>query len=111
MARFIGKFLAWGLFFVFLLASTASLSALAPIQPGVFPGTVLIADRGNNRLIEVNTDKQIVWELNLNDLYPGLPLGDGADDTFFARVGKTILVNLEFYDLIAQIDYASKQLD
>jgi len=103
--------LAWAVSIVFLFTSSTSLSALAPpTQSGVFPGTVLIADRGNNRLIEVTTDKRVVWELNLNDLYPGLPLGDGADDTFFAPGGKTILVNLEFYDVIAQIDYASKQV-
>ena len=110
MTRRISKGLIWGLLVVFLLVSTASLLAAPLTPPKVFPGTVLIADRGNNRLIEVNADKQVVWELNFNALYPGLPRGDGADDSFFSPNGKTILVNLEFYNLVAEIDYASKQV-
>ncbi len=67
---------------------------------------VLIADRGNNRLIEVTPDKQIVWEYHFD-----LPrLGLGADDAFFTDDGKSIIVNLEEYHLIEIIDYQTKQV-
>lgn len=67
---------------------------------------VLIADRGNNRILEVTPDKKIVWEYNFN-----LPkLGLGADDAFFADGGKSIIVNLEEYHIIEIIDYTSKNV-
>jgi hypothetical protein len=67
---------------------------------------VLIADRGNNRIIEVTPDKKIVWEYHFT-----LPkMGWGADDAFFTDGGKTIIVNLEEYHIIQMIDYASKKV-
>lgn len=67
---------------------------------------VLIADRGNNRIIEVTPDKKIVWEYKFN-----LPvLGYGADDAFFINGGKQIIANLENYQEIQIIDYATKQV-
>lgn len=67
---------------------------------------VLIADRGNNRIIEVTPDKQIVWKYE----FKGLPPGYGADDSFFADDGKTVIVNLENYHVIEQIDYQTKKI-
>ncbi len=67
---------------------------------------VLIADRGNNRVIEVTPDKQIIWEYQ----FKGLPPGYGADDAFFADGGKTVIVNLEYYHLIEEIDYQTKKI-
>ena len=67
---------------------------------------VLIADRGNNRIIEVTPDKKIVWEYT----FTGLPPGFGADDSFFTDGGKTVIVNLERYHLIEQIDYQTKKI-
>lgn len=67
---------------------------------------VLIADRGNNRIIEVTPDKKIVWEYHFN-----LPrMGLGADDAFFTDNGKSVIVNLEEYHLIQIIDYATKKV-
>lgn len=67
---------------------------------------LLIADRGNNRLLEVTPDKKIIWEYHFN-----LPqLGLGADDSFFTDNGKSIIVNLEEYHLIQILDYATKQV-
>ncbi len=65
---------------------------------------VLIADRGNNRLIEVTPDKKIIWQHFFNVPAPGL----GADDAFFTDGGKSVIVNLEEFQLIEIIDYASK---
>ena len=67
---------------------------------------VLIADRGNNRLVEVSPDKKIIWEYTFD-----LPkLGLGADDSFFADNGKTVIVNLEEYHVLELIDYATKKV-
>jgi len=66
---------------------------------------VLIADRGNNRIIEITPDKKIVWEYQ----FKNLPLGDGADDAFFADNGRTIVANLENYNIIEQIDFQTQQ--
>lgn len=67
---------------------------------------VLIADRGNNRLIEVTPDKKIIWEYQFDLPRPGL----GADDSFFADGGKQVIVNLEMYHVIEIIDYATKKV-
>jgi hypothetical protein len=67
---------------------------------------VLIADRGNNRVIEVTPEKRIVWEYD----FKGLPPGYGADDAFFADGGKTVVMSLEFYHVIETIDYATKKI-
>jgi hypothetical protein len=67
---------------------------------------VLIADRGNNRIIEVTPDKQIVWEYDFKGLSPGF----GADDAFFTDSGKTVIVNLEKYHIVEQIDYQTKKI-
>ncbi len=67
---------------------------------------VLIADRGNNRLIEVTPNKQIIWEYQ----FKGLPPGYGADDAFFTDGGKTVIVSLENYQITEQIDYQTKKI-
>ncbi len=67
---------------------------------------VLIADRGNNRVIEVTPEKQIVWTYEF-----ALPKrGLGADDAFFADNGRTIIVTLEHFHVIQQIDYQSRRV-
>lgn len=67
---------------------------------------VLIADEDNGRLLEVTPDKKIVWEYKFGSLTQGV----GADDSFFTDNGKTVIVNLENYQLIQQIDYATKKV-
>ncbi len=65
---------------------------------------VLIADRGNNRVLLVSPQKQILWEYRLE----GFPPGSGADDAFFADDGKSVIVNLEHQQVIQIIDVATK---
>ncbi len=67
---------------------------------------VLIADRGNNRLIEVTPDKKIVWEYQ----FKGLPPGYGADDAFFTDNGKIVVASLEYYHIVELIDYQTKKI-
>lgn len=90
-------------------AQTATAAELAstPASTDALGGyNVLIADRGNNRLIEVTPDKKIVWQYNFNLAKMGL----GADDSFFTDNGKSVIVNLEEYNTIQHIDYATKQV-
>ncbi len=68
---------------------------------------VLIADRGNNRLIEVTPDKKIVWEYHFDNVSKP---GYGADDSFFYDNGNSIIVNLELYHIIELLDYKTKQV-
>lgn len=65
---------------------------------------VLIADRGNNRVLLVSPKKEILWEYD----FVGLPPKSGADDAFFADEGKSIVVNLEHEQVVQVIDVASK---
>jgi len=74
---------------------------------GAFSGKLLIADRGNNRLLLVSPDKKIVWR------YParGRPAPKGGfyfpDDAFFTHRGKGIISNQEGNDTIVEIAFPS----
>lgn len=92
---------------------TPTASAPPPLPAGdrfPLPGNLLIADSGNNRIIEVTPDKKIVWE------FPGpASLGPGQkfaapDDAFFTPGGKTIIANQERYHQIVEIDYATRKI-
>lgn len=74
--------------------------------PGLGAYNVLIADRGNNRVLEVSPDKKILWQYNFSLPHMGL----GADDSFFYNSGKNIIVNLEEYQEIQKIDFNSKKV-
>ncbi len=67
---------------------------------------VLIADRGNNRLIEVSPAGKIVWQYHFNVARPGL----GADDAFFVNGGLDVLTSLEDNQFIELIDYQTKKV-
>lgn len=89
-----------------------------PIWPGAagqaLPYPVLIADRGNNRMLEVTPDHRIVWQ------FPA-PAGSAAaaasgtaqapfaydDDTFFTPDGKSVITNQEDKSAISVIGYYS----
>jgi hypothetical protein len=55
------------------------------------PWPIVIADRRNNRLIEVTPDKRIVWEFPS----PDLETYRGNDDVFFTPDGNQLLANEE----------------
>ena len=85
-----------------------------PTNPGATPSdpaalggyNVLIADRGNNRLIIVSPEKKILWEYRFHGLAPG----DGADDAFFADNGTHILASVEHGQIVEVIDRATKKV-
>ena len=79
--------------------------APVPGDPAALGGyNMLVADRGNNRVILLSPDKKILWQYDFQGLKPG----DGADDAFFADDGKTVIVNLEHGQVIQLIDFATK---
>ena len=67
---------------------------------------VLIADRGNNRLILVSPQKKILWAYRFTDVPPS----SGADDAFFADGGKSIIANFEHQQVIRIIDRQTKKV-
>jgi outer membrane protein assembly factor BamB len=75
-----------------------------------FAGHLLIADRGNNGLIVVNADKQVLWR------YPSTsrPAPPGGfyfpDDAFFVDHGRSIVSNEEENHAIVRIAYPSGRL-
>ena len=71
------------------------------------PYPIVIADRRNNRLIEVAPNKEIVWEFPS----PNLKVYRGNDDVFFSPDGKKLMVNEEDNYDIHIIDYATKALE
>jgi len=87
---------------------TATASPTAWDSP--LPHPIIIADRGNSRIIEVTPDKQVVWTFPAPG---GLPAGQsfvGGDDAFFTPGGGQIISNEEMNGTIAIIDYATRQV-
>ncbi len=72
-----------------------------------FPGTLLIADRGNDRLLAMNPQRTITW------VYPSaaMPAPPGGfyfpDDAFFIKGGTGIISNQEDNHTIVEIGYPS----
>ena len=78
--------------------------------PGVMPANLLIADRANNRVIEVTPDRKLVWEFpRPGDLQPGQHFR-WPDDAFYAPDGKSIVVNEEESHAIVLVDYATHRI-
>jgi len=74
-----------------------------------FPGGLLIADRGNSRLIVVNDAGRILWRF---PVHGSLPPGQSfsADDAFVAPDGRTIVANDEAHQVIDRIDIATRRV-
>ncbi len=75
-----------------------------------YSGTLLIADRGNDRLVAIDPGRNIVWQ------YPSasMPPPPGGfyfpDDAFFIRHGTGIISNQEDNHTIVEIGYPSGRL-
>jgi outer membrane protein assembly factor BamB len=75
-----------------------------------FSGHLMIADRGNDRLLVVNANKQIVWR------FPSAqhPAPSGGfyfpDDAFFIHKGTGIISNEEQNERIVQLSYPGGKL-
>jgi hypothetical protein len=73
---------------------------------GPLPYPIVIADRRNNRLIEIAPDKRVVWEFPS----PNLKIYRGNDDVFFSPDGRRLMVNEEDNYDIHIVDYATRSL-
>ncbi len=87
------------------MPSTTTQGDPALVRP--FAGLLLIADRGNNRLLVMNAHKHIVWRYPDPSLpAPAAPLYF-PDDAFWVHRGHAILVNEEENDTVIEIAYPS----
>jgi DNA-binding beta-propeller fold protein YncE len=77
-----------------------------PAWSGPLPYPIVIADRRNNRLIEIAPDKRIVWEF----ASPSLAVYRGNDDVFFSTDGRRLMVNEEDNYDIHIVDYETRKL-
>lgn len=89
-------------------ATTATGSSAVPLSDAhPFNGRLLIADRGNNRLLLVNAAKQILWTFP-NPGAPAPPTGFYfPDDAFFIHHGTGIISNQEGNDTVVEIGFPS----
>ena len=87
-------------------ASTTGQASRAPAS-APFTGKLLIADRGNDRLLVVDSSKHVLWRYP----GPGRPPPPGGfnfpDDGFFIRGGTGIITNQEGNETIVEIGYPS----
>jgi hypothetical protein len=87
--------------------STASTAGTERKRRPPFRGHMLIADRGNNRLLVVNAQKRILWRYP----GPGRPAPPGGfyfpDDGFFTHGGTGIISNEEQNERIVQLAFPS----
>ena len=70
------------------------------------PYPILIADRRNNRLLEVTPDKRIVWEFPT----PNLTVYSGNEDVNFSEDGKRLAVSEEDNYDVHIVDYEQKAI-
>jgi hypothetical protein len=80
---------------------------LAP--PGPLPGYLLIADRGNNRMLLVNGSKHIFWTYPAPGSTPAMPFRFG-DDTFFGPQIDRIISNQEDQHTIQIISFPGRKI-
>jgi N-acetylneuraminic acid mutarotase len=75
-----------------------------------FSGQMMIADRGNNRLLVVNAEKHILWRFP-SHAHPAPPGGFYfPDDAFFIHGGAGIISNEEQNERIVQLSYPGGKL-
>ena len=82
----------------------------SPASGAPYAGTLLIADRGNDRLVALDAARNLVWQ------YPSatMPPPPGGfyfpDDAFFIRRGTGIISNQEDNHTIVEIGYPSGKI-
>ncbi|MGH3261026.1 MAG: hypothetical protein ACRDNS_03420, partial [Trebonia sp.] len=84
---------------------------LAPgSDPGVLPGPLLIADKGNNRLLVVDPQGRVLWQWpQPGDLAAGQSFRI-PDDAFFTPDGKNIVATQEDDFAITEINIATRKI-
>jgi len=92
-------------------SGAAQTGFLAPgSDPSALPGPLLIADEGNNRLVEIDPSGNVVWEFpRSGDLAPGQTF-KVPDDAFFTADGKEIVATEEDNFVVSVIDVARHRI-
>jgi hypothetical protein len=85
------------------VGASPSTSAVAP-APQPIPGYLLIADRGNNRLLLVDQRKRIIWTYPRPGVRPSFPFRFD-DDAFFSPDWRSIISNQEEQQTIEVISF------
>ncbi|MBU6993986.1 PQQ-binding-like beta-propeller repeat protein [Ferrovum myxofaciens] len=85
---------------------TGSRSAPTPSWGKPLPYPVVIADRRNNRLIEVAPNKEILWQFGS----PNLKIYHDNDDVFFSPDGHLLAISEEDNQDIHLINYDKREL-
>ncbi len=75
-----------------------------------FGAKLLIADRGNNRLLVLNTSDQVIWRYPSSSAKPETLGFYYPDDAFFVRHGTAIITNEEENETIQEFAYPSGKL-
>jgi outer membrane protein assembly factor BamB len=79
-------------------------------DPSVLPGNVLIADKANNRLIEISRTGRIVWSFpRPGDLAKGQTF-QVPDDAFFSYSGRQIVATEEDDFVISLVDVSRHRI-
>ena len=84
-----------------------STAARLKMYNGALPGDLLIADRGNNRILLVNPRGRVLWRFPNGHSHLHLYFDD---DTFFSPGGRAIISNQEENHQIVEIGYPSGRL-
>lgn len=84
----------------------AMAEAPAVPAPRPFRGTLLVADRGHARIVEVSGDGTVAWTFPRPD-EPAPPTWGAPDDAFFAPDGHTVIANAEESQTVTALDPAS----
>lgn len=88
----------------------ASVVRLRTVRPrGVLPGYLLIADRGNNRMLLVDARKRVLWAYPRPHQHLAMPFRFD-DDTFFGPGFTRIISNQEDQDTIQVISFPGGRL-
>ena len=82
---------------------------LAVAPPGPIPGYLLIADRGNNRILLVDSRKRIIWRYPVAGSPTAAPFRYD-DDAFFAPGYRRIISNQEDQDTIEVLSFPEGKL-
>lgn len=76
-----------------------------------YGGTLLIADRGNNRLLTLNDTGKVIWHFPSSNTPSSVAKSFYfPDDAFFAKHGSVIISNQEDNNTIVQIAYPSGKI-
>ncbi|HEY5195304.1 MAG TPA: hypothetical protein VIJ39_15725 [Solirubrobacteraceae bacterium] len=76
----------------------------------VLPGPVLIADRDNNRLLEVSPNGHVLWRFPAPGDLPRGQTFELPDDAFFSPNGRKIVVTQEDDFVISVVDFARDRI-